>query len=204
MLNNLFNIKPTNPMEIRKSNGYLILAEIFEGKKIEGPLSQIFYQLLNQYINKKINEEQFIKNVIRYKVKYDRYLITVNHIYFEICRRRNLKPNLDFRSKLFPAINETFGLIIGKYVHNQDYSLENFKKDFKTQIMMRDRKIMVNMLLDKMSDHSDFKNLPNNIGVYFNNYLNRYLNDLSYTLPELLYQMENKHNMIIKNLHKHT
>ena len=194
MFSNLFNQNKS-----RRSEGFTILGKIFYGKKIEGPFTQVFYQLFEQYVNYNITEEQYIIHIKLYKVKYDRYLQAFNYILPRVCQRQDIKYNLQVRSQLMPHINQNFGQIISRYVHNSELTLEDFITDYNKQIKLQDRHILVNKLLEEMVKHPDFQKLPNHIGVYFSNYLNRYLNDPEYTLPELLYQMENKHESIKKH-----
>lgn len=197
MFNNMLS---RSPVRNKSEVGYLILGKIFNGRKIEGPYYQVFSMLHKKFVDGELEHNEYIKQIHEQKYKYDRYLAVFNLIYQIVLKEQNLIHNIELRRKLMPEINHKFGNLIGLYIHNDNFTLEDINKKYNKIHKFQNRGVYINKLIEGMSQHSDFQRLPNQIFLYFGKYFNKYMTEPDYTLPELLYDLEMKHKCVLEHL----
>jgi len=202
MFSDFFGVMPiTN----RKELGYVILGRVFESARLNqqigqlhGPFARIILKLYDEYVKENIDDNQYIYHLKIQKLRYDKYVEAFNYIFLRFCEEKGIEPDIHKRIEYSSQINTQYGNIISEYIRNEEYTMENLKIDYQQIVKIERRREFVNTILNQMKEHKDFQQFGTPIDMYFANYLNRYANDLNYTLPELMHDLEKKYHQIIK------
>jgi hypothetical protein len=197
----------------RKERGYNIIEKIFnikDAKKsicnLRRPFNKIVSKLYEDYMKKLIDDKQYVRHLKRQKERYDKYLEAFNYIYLRFCEEKRIEPKMNRIDEFYEEINDSYGIIIKDYVRNSEYTMDNVKEDYMKLlkfVKMDRRRAMVRSILNNMIEHDDFQFFPNTVENYFAFFLNRYITDENYTLPELMHDLEKKYHQIIKVVKRH-
>ncbi len=209
MFSDFFEIVSIND---RKERGYNIIGKIFNIKDVKKsiynllkPFNKIVLKLYDDFVNKNIDDKQYIRHLNRQKERYDKYVEAFNYIYLRFCEERRIVPNMNRINEFYEEINDSYGIIIKDYVRNNEYTMDNVKEDYIKLVKfvkIDRRRAMITSILNNMIEHDDFQSFPNTIENYFAFFFNRYITDENYTLPELMHDLEKKYHQIIKVINK--
>jgi hypothetical protein len=145
--------------------------------------------LINAYSENYITTNELNNELMRIRENIDRYEIGLNYLYH--------KSKKIMSRKMVERNNKN---ILQKFVDDKSLTLHYFDKEYKNKQKLELRTRVVKQLVMEMMVSPEFLYLRGNLRLYYGMYINRYLEDIDYTLSMLLHEMAIKHNHIVESL----
>jgi len=173
----------------RRQEGFKLMNKIFKDIHIGDNYSNECINLINAYIEGYITTNELNNELMRIRENYDRYEIGLNYLYHKSKKIMSRK-----------MVEKHYEEMLQKFVDDKSLTLHYFDIEYKNIQKLELRKRVVKQLVMEMMVSPEFLYLRGNLRLYYGMYINRYLEDIDYTLAMLLHEMSIKHDHIVESL----